>query len=311
MTTLKNVTLRQLSVFESVARHLSFTRAAQELHLTQPAVSMQVKQLEEQVGLPLLEQIGKRNYLTDAGRELQHYAREVAALLDEAGMVLAEMQGVQRGRLNIAVASTANYFAPRLLATFSTRFPGVTYSLDVTNRASLLRQLSENSNDLVIMGRPPEDMELAAESFMDNPLVIIASPDHPLAPRTGLQLRDLAGESFIVREQGSGTRIAMERFFAERGIALTTSMEMSSNEAIKQAVEAGLGLGLLSMHTLSLELEIGRLAVLDVAELPIMRHWYLVHRAGKRLSGAARAFKAFVLEEGREVLRQGRYVPLT
>lgn len=309
MASLKNVTLRQLQVFDAVARHLSFTRAARELHLTQPAVSMQIKQLEEQVGTPLLEQLGKRNYLTEAGSELHRYVRAVAALLDEAGMVLDEMQGVQRGRLIISVASTANYFAPRLLAAFSQRYPGVSYSLDVTNRETLLRQLADNTKELVIMGRPPEDMDLAAEPFMDNPLVVIAPPNHALTGRR-VHLRELQDESFIVREQGSGTRIAMERFFAERGVALSTSLEMSSNEAIKQAVEAGLGLGLVSVHTLELELETGRLAVLDVEQLPIMRHWYLVHRQGKRLSAVAQAFQRFVLDEAREVLDYARSLPV-
>lgn len=309
MASLKHVTLRQLQVFDAVARHLSFTRAARELHLTQPAVSMQIKQLEEQVGTRLLEQLGKRNYLTEAGVELHHYARAVAELLDEAGMVLDEMQGVRRGRLTISVASTANYFAPRILAAFSQRFPGVTYSLDVTNRETLLRQLAENTKDLVIMGRPPEDMDLAAEPFMENPLVVIAPPSHALAGGRRVRLRDLQDESFIVREQGSGTRIAMERFFAERGVNLSTSLEMSSNEAIKQAVEAGLGLGLVSMHTLELELETGRLAVLDVEQLPIMRHWYLVHRQGKRLSAVAQAFQRFVLDEALDVLTHAPLPP--
>lgn len=302
MASLKHVTLRQLYVFDAVARHLSFTRAAQELHLTQPAVSMQIKQLEEQVGTPLLEQMGKRNYLTEAGVELRQYVRAIAGLIDEAGMVLDEMQGVQRGRLTISVASTANYFAPRLLAAFSQRYPGVTYSLDVTNRETLLHQLADNAKDLVIMGQPPEDMDLAAEPFMENPLVVIAPPGHPLVDRKRLRLKNLQSEAFIVREEGSGTRNAMERFFAERGMTLSTSLEMSSNEAIKQAVEAGLGLGLVSMHTLELELEAGRLAVLDVEKLPIMRHWYLVHRKGKRLSAVAQAFKGFVLDEALAVL---------
>lgn len=299
---MRNVTLRQLAVFEAVARHLSFTRASEELHLTQPAVSMQIKQLEELVGSPLFEQLGKKNYLTEAGHELYHYAREIAALLDEARMVLDEMQGVKRGRLVIAVASTANYFAPKLLAAFSRRFPAVTYSLDVSNREALLRHLAENTKDLVIMGRPPAEVDLVAHPFMDNPLVVIAPPGHPLAGQPQVPLSALEKESFIVREPGSGTRIAMERFFAERGVALSTSMEMSSNEAIKQAVEAGLGLGLLSLHTLELELETQRLAVLNVEGLPIMRHWYVVHREGKRLSAVAQAFRDFMVEDAAALL---------
>lgn len=298
-----HLTLRQLKVFSSVARHLNFTRAAEEMHLTQPAVSMQIKQLEGNVGLPLFEHVGKQMYLTEAGREMYHYSRVIAQQIDEAESVIDALKGVQRGRLAIAVASTANYFAPRLLAAFSEQHPAVTISLDVTNREGLIAQLETNDKDLVIMGRPPAAMDLAAEAFTENPLVIIAPPAHPLVARTRIPLADLQQETFVVREQGSGTRIAMERFFSEQGVRLATGMEMSSNEAIKQAVQAGLGLGIVSMHTLGLELETKRLAVLDVQSFPIMRHWYVVHWRGKRLSPVAQAFKEFVLRHGAD------YVP--
>jgi len=290
-----NVTFRQLKVFEAVARHLSFTQAAQELHLTQPAVSMQIKQLEETTGLPLFEQLGKKTYLTEAGREMYQYSHSISALLNEAEEVLEQLKGVQTGRLNISVASTANYFATRLLAAFAKQYPGTSFSLDVTNRATLLHQLSHNEKDLVIMGRPPAEMDLITEAFMENPLVIIAPPDHPLAGRRNIPLAQLQAETFVVREPGSGTFIAMERFFTEHGVSLTTGMEMTSNEAIKQAVEAGLGLGIVSIHTLELELESGRLITLDVNMFPILRHWYVVHRKGKRLSPVAMAFKQFVV----------------
>ncbi|HEB98152.1 MAG TPA: LysR family transcriptional regulator [Thiotrichales bacterium] len=293
-----NITFRQLRVFGAVARHLSFTRAAEELHLTQPAVSMQVKQLEEVVGLPLFEQIGKKIYLTDAGREMARYGEAVIALLDEAELVFGEMKGLRRGRLHITVASTANYFAPRLLAAFCRQHPEVRVSLDVTNREGLLRALAENTTDLVIMGQPPAELDVEAESFMDNPLVVIAAPDHPLAGRRKIPLEVLAGETFLVREKGSGTRSAMERHFAEHGISLSTPMEMSSSEAIKQGVEAGLGLGLLSLHTLEMELALERVVVLDVESFPIMRHWFVVHRKGKRLSRVAEAFRRFVISQG-------------
>jgi len=292
-----NVTFRQLRVFEAVARHLSYTQAAQELHLSQPAVSMQIKQLEENVGLPLFEQIGKKIYLTEAGHEMFHYSRSIAGQLAEAEEVIQQLKGVHRGHLDIAVASTANYFATRLLAAFAHRYPDTTFSLDVTNRASLLRQLEDNTRDLVIMGKPPADMSLVAESFMDNPLVVVAPPDHPLAGEPNIPFERLARETFVVREAGSGTFIAMERFFEEHGIELATGMELTSNEAIKQAVEAGLGLGIVSIHTLELELEARRLVVLDVEHFPILRHWYVVHREGKRLSPVAQAFRAFVLDE--------------
>ncbi len=298
-----HITLRQLKVFEAVARHLSYTQAAHELHLSQPAVSMQIKQLEENTGLPLFEQVGKKTYLTEAGREMYHYCRRIAGELDEAEAVLEQLKGVQRGRLDISVASTANYFATRLLAAFARRYPGTSFSLDVTNRATLLRQLEDNEKDLVIMGKPPADMQLLAEDFMANPLVVIAPPDHPLAGEKRVPLRHLESETFVVREPGSGTFIAMERFFDEHRVSLTTGMEMTSNEAIKQAVEAGLGLGIVSIHTLELELEAGRLVVLDVEDFPILRHWYVVHRQGKRLSPVAEAFKTFVFEQAGALVR--------
>jgi len=297
-----NVTFRQLKVFEAVARHLSFTQAARELHLSQPAVSMQIKQLEENTGLPLFEQLGKQVYLTEAGREMKHYARAIAAQLEEAESVLEQLKGIHRGQLDISVASTANYFATRLLAAFARRFPGSSFSLDVTNRETLLRQLQDNEKDMVIMGKPPEERDLLAEAFMANPLVVVAPPEHPLAGGSAIALQQLQTETFVVREPGSGTFIAMERFFAEHGVQLTTGMVMTSNEAIKQAVEAGLGLGIVSIHTLELELEAGRLVVLDVEEFPIQRDWYVVQRKDKRLSPVAVAFKSFVLSEAGELL---------
>jgi len=297
-----NVTLRQLKVFEAVARHLNYTQAAQELHLTQPAVSMQIKQLESNIGLNLFDQIGKKTYLTEAGDEMYHYSRVIAQQLEEADEVIEQLKGVQRGRLTISVASTANYFATRLLAEFSKKYEFTSFSLDVTNRESLLQQLENNEPDLVIMGRPPADRGLIAEEFMKNPLVVIAAPDHPLVGEKEIPLARMQKETFVVREQGSGTWIAMQRFFAEHQVNLTSGMEMTSNEAIKQAVEAGLGLGIVSIHTLSLELETRRLAILDVESFPILRHWYIVHRQGKRLSPVADAFMRFVFDEGQKLI---------
>jgi len=294
---MKNISLRQLKVFEAVARHLNYTRAAEEFFLTQPAVSMQVKQLEEQLGVALFEQLGKRIHLTEAGKEVLAYARTIGQQLDEMETVLNRMKGMQGGRLRISVATTANYFIPTLLGTFSRRYPDVTVSLDVTNRETLLRQLTENIVDLVIMGQPPNGLDVEAQAFLDNPLVVVAPLEHPLAKKKSIPLARLQEETFLVRESGSGTRIAMERFFNERGMRLKTGMEVGSNEAIKQSVQAGLGLGLLSRATIEQELALKRLAVLDVADFPIMRHWYVVHRLGKRLSAAAETFKLFMLKE--------------
>ena len=298
-----NITFRQLQIFESVAQHLSYTRASEALHLTQPAVSMQIKQLEQSVGLPLFEQLGKKVYLTEAGQEFNRYAQTISTQLEELEQVVNEMKGLQRGRLTIAVASTANYFAPRLLATFCKQHGEVTVSLDVTNREQLLQALAENRADLVIMGQPPAEMDLVAERFLDNPLVVVASPGHPLASRSQIPLERLLEETFLVREQGSGTRSAVERFFAANHLALSTPMEMSSNEAIKQAVEAELGLGIVSLHTLGMELALERLVILDVVKFPIMRYWHIVHRSGKRLSLVAQAFQTFVKEEAAQLLK--------
>jgi DNA-binding transcriptional LysR family regulator len=292
-----HLTLRQLKVFEAVARHLNYTRAAEELHLTQPAVSMQVKQLEESLGVGLFEQLGKRIHLTEAGSEVLAYARTINQQLDELEAVLNRMKGMSGGRLRISVATTANYFIPTLLGSFSRRFPDVTVTLDITNRETLLRSLAENTTDLVIMGQPPAGADVEAEPFMDNPLVVVAPPDHPLAGKKKIPLKRLQEETFLVRESGSGTRIAMERFFSERGMRLKTGMEVGSNEAIKQSVQAGLGLGLLSRATIEQELALKRLVVLEIEDFPIMRHWFVVHRHGKRLSTAAAAFREFVLKE--------------
>jgi len=296
-----NVTLRQLSVFEAVARNLSYTKASQELHLSQPAVSMQVRQLEDEVGLSLFEKLGKQISLTDAGRELYHYSRSINRSIQEMAEVLESLKGVSRGRLLVAVASTVNYLAPRLLAVFHQRYPGIGLKLDVTNREQLLRLLEANAVDMVLMGQPPSAADLESEVFMDNPLVVVAPPEHSLVGERGIALERLTTEVFVMREPGSGTRQAMERFFAEHKISIRHGMQMTRNEAIKQAVRAGLGLSVVSMHTIELELATGKLAVLDVADFPIQRQWHLVYRRGKRLSPSAQAFRAFVLSEARSL----------
>jgi LysR family transcriptional regulator, low CO2-responsive transcriptional regulator len=297
-----NVTLRQLTVFESAARNLSFTQAAKELHLSQPGVSMQIKQLETSVGLSLFEQVGKKMYLTDAGREIFAYSRSIGYLLIEADNVIESIKGTKSGKLAISVATTASHFTTRLLAAFAKRYEGITLSLDITNRESLRRQLADNIPDLVIMGQPSEGMDVASEAFMLNPLVMIAPANHALSKQKAITLETFENEYFVVRETGSGTRSAIERFFKSQNVKFRTGIEMTSNEAIKQAVEAGLGLGIVSQHTLELELETKRLALLDVVDFPIERHWYVVHRSGKRLSPIAQAFRQFVLVEARQFI---------
>jgi len=299
------VTLRQLQVFESVARHLSHTLAAAELYLSQPAVSMQIKQTEAAIGLPLFEQVGKKLYLTEAGRELLHYSRGILQQLEEMESVFGEMKGLARGRMNIAVVSSANYFMPQLLAKFFQQHPGIQVSVHVANRDAVIKQLDENRADLAIMGRPPEGAEMLAESFLQNPLVVIASPAHPLARERHIKPAQLAQETFLLREPGSGTRSVVERFFTTYRVSPPSSMEMDTNEAIKQSVQAGMGLGIISRHSIELELETGRLAILDAEHFPIVRHWYIVHRKKKRLSGAAQAFRQFLLDEAEKLTAPG------
>ncbi len=293
-----NISLRQLRVFEAVARLSSYTRAAEELHLSQPAVSMQVRQLEDAVGLSLFERLGRAIVLTESGREIYHYSRSINRSLQEMEEVMEALKGVSRGRLQVAVASTVNYFAPRLLAVFHQRYPGITPRLDVTNREALVRLLDSNSVDIALMGVPPQDVDVESEAFMDNPLVVIAPPNHPLTGERAIPLARLASEIFVMREAGSGTRQAMERFFKEAGMPIRHGMQMTRNEAVKQAVRSGLGLSVVSLHTIELELETRRLVTLDVEGFPLQRKWYLVYRRGKRLSPAAAAFRDFVLHDG-------------
>ncbi len=290
-------TIRQLRVFECVARHLNYTRAAKELFLTQPAVSMQVKQLEEQFGVPLFERFGRRIFLTHAGQEILRHVHALTAQYEDLEDAVSRLKGRDSGKLRISVATTANYFVANLLATFSRRYPNVKISLDVTNRETLLHQLFENTVDLVIMGQPPDTSEFEAGIFMDNPLVVVAPPSHPLAQKRNTPIQQLVGQTFLVRESGSGTRVAMERFFAQHGISFNAGMELGSNEAIKQSVQAGLGLGLLSKDTVQMETALGLLVILDIEHFPILRHWYVVNRAGKHLSSVASEFKSFLLDE--------------
>jgi DNA-binding transcriptional LysR family regulator len=296
-----HTTLRQLKIFTIVAKLLNYTKAANELHLSQPAVSMQIKQLEGAVELPLFEHAGKQIQLTEAGREMYQYVKTIFQTFEEMEEVLDALKGLDTGHINIAVASTVNYFAPRLLAAFSRRYPGIDLSLDVTNRERLMGLLKNNEIDIVLMGLPPEDIELVYEPFMENPLVVIAPPGHPLSGQKGIQAKQLGEEVFIMREEGSGTRLAMERFFSEQSIPISTGMQMTRNEAIKQAVRAGMGLGVVSSHTIELEVETGRLVALDVVGFPLQRHWYMVYRKGKRLSPPARAFHDFVLAEAHRI----------
>lgn len=302
--TLRNVTLRQMKVFAAVARQLSFTRAARELHLTQPAVSQQVKLLEQAVGLPLFEKIGRRVQLAPAGEELLRYTEQAIELLREAAESLAAMRGLKRGVLKLGAVSTAKYFAPSLLSAFTPSYPEVTIKFTVGNRGEVIKLMAANEIDLVIMGRPPRELATIAEPFAKHPLIIIAAPDHPLAARRRIPLRQLATEQFLIREEGSGTRASMEHVFREHQVPFRVSMEVSSNETIKQAVMAGMGISFISAHTVGLELSAGKLICLDVVGLPIVRDWYVIHLREKQLSPIASAFRGFLLERGAQILRR-------
>jgi len=287
---MRHSTLRQLELFEAIARLGSFTRAAEELFLTQPTVSMQIKKLSDTVGMPLLEQVGKKIYLTDIGHELHKTCLGISEQIANFEMIAADMKGLKTGKLRLAVVTTAKYFAPRLLGSFCLQYPGVDVSLKVSNREKLLERLASNQDDLYILGQPPDGADVTAEAFLENMLVVIAPANHELAKKKRIPLERLAREPFLLREPGSGTRIATERLFDEKGYKLKMRMELGSNEAIKQAVIGGLGISVLSRHTLESDTPSKRFVVLNVQGFPIKRHWYFVYPAGKQLSIIARTF---------------------
>jgi len=295
---MKNATLRQLKVFETAARLLSFSRAAEELHLTQPAVSTQIKLLQQHAGVTLFEHLGKKVYLTPAGSELLRYSRAIIELFRQAGEAMAARQGISGGTLNVAVISAGDYFFPQLLAEFSRGAPGVKLNLGVFNREQLLQQLADNLTDLAVMVRPPRELDTIDEPFAPHPYVIVARPDHPLARRRRIPLQTLLQERFITRERGSDTWNSMEDGFGAQLAKLDVAMEIRSTETIKQAVIAGMGISFLSAHTIGRELDMRQLAVLDVVGFPVLLQWYVVHMRHKVLAPVAQAFKAFLLQRG-------------
>ena len=293
--------MRQLQVFDAVARHSGFSRAAAELHLSEPTVSMQVKQLSEAVGLPLFEQIGKQTFLTDAGRLLRATGAEMFDVWARLEMQVADLKGLKQGRLRISAVTTAKYVVPRLLGPFCQAHPGVEVAFEIGNRSAIIERLARNEDDLTVMGVPPRGMDMLSHPFAENPLVVIAPRGHALARGRRLAWSRLAGQPFLMREQGSGTRLAADRFLRDRGIHLNVKMEIGSNEAIKQAVAGGLGLSILSLHALGPDAAPRSLVALNVEGLPIRRHWYIVHPAGKRFSVLAQAFFAYLKAEGSHI----------
>lgn len=301
---MRNATIRQLQIFSVASAHMSFARAAEQLHLTHAAISLQIKQLEEVCGFPLFDRIGKKVFLTEAGDILLLHARQILQSLKDADASLMALKGLKGGRVTIAVTSTAEYFAPTLLTEFRKIQPDVRVRLLVNNREEVARLLLSNEVDLAIMGRPPVDMDSEAVSFAPHPFVMVAPASHPLAGRARVNVRDVASETMIVREAGSGTRSAMQEFFRENAIEPRVDMEMGSNEAIKQAVVAGLGISFISQHTLGLELSTGRLAILKVQGMPVTRRWFIVRHRSKHLTPALGAFWEFVLRFAPDYLKR-------
>jgi LysR family transcriptional regulator, low CO2-responsive transcriptional regulator len=291
-----HATLHQLKVFETTARHGSFTKAAEELSITQPTVSTQVKQLSQAIGLPLFEQIGKQLYLTGVGLELQATCREIFERLDNFEMKIADLKGAKQGKLRLAVVTTAKYFVPRILGSFCQHYPDIDISLQVTNHQKLTERMWENQDDLYILSQPPADIDLCSQAVLDNPLVVVARHDHPLANQKNIPIQRLQHEPFIMRESGSGTRQAVEQLFEKRRISVNVRLELGSNEAIKQAIAGGLGISVLSEHTLIPERTTGELLALDVRDFPIARRWYVAYLEGKQLSVIAEAFLQYLLE---------------
>jgi DNA-binding transcriptional LysR family regulator len=304
---MKHATLRQLKVFEAVARLLSFSRAAEELHLTQPAVSTQISKLEEHANNALFEQFGKKIYLTAAGTELLQISRAIIQQFEAAESAMAHFKGVSGGKLNVGVISAGDYFFPHLLMAFTHRHEGVTLNFTVHNREGLLTHITENLTDLAIMVRPPTDLETINQPFAPHPYVIVAAPDHPLVGRKRISRAALMREPFVVREKGSDTWNSMKEAFGGDLGQINIAMEIGSTETIKQAVIAGMGVSFLSAHTISREARNGSLCVLDVEGFPLMLNWYVVHRRTKRLTPVAQAFKEFLVDEGAALI--DRVVP--
>ena len=293
-------TLQQLRLFEAVARLKSYTRAAEELNLSQPAVYIQVKRLEESMGLPLIEQAGKKLLITRAGDLVYEAVVEVLSRLSSLHMSLSDMKGKVAGPLKIAAVTSAKFFLPHILGRFLRSYPDVQPQLTVTNRLRISERLAENQDDFVILGQQiPEDLDLAMHPFMDNPLVLAAHPDHPLRDRKNIPICDLAGERMLVREAGSGTRSATEELFDKAGLVMRPYMELGSGEAIKQAIMAGLGVSVLPLASLTLELRYGQIVLLDIENFPLHRTWHAAHLKGKQLGLTAKVFLEFLIEEGK------------
>ena len=301
---MKQATLHQLQILEAIAKHGSFTRAAEELELTQPTVSQQIKRLTQIIGIPLFEQLGKQIYLTAAGTQVLAASATISEKFAELEIAIDELKGLKQGRINLVASTTAKYFVPRLLGTFRRKHAEIELALHITNQEGVLARLARNQDDLYFTGRPPSDLDIELRPILANPLVVVAPSNHPLAGKTNIALKELATEPFIFREAGSGTRAVVEHFLAENRVAVDVVIELSSNEAIKQAIAGGLGISVLSQHSLDLETQNGLLTILNVEGFPIQRHWYVIYPTGKQLSVAAQTFLDFSIAEGRQIIEQ-------
>jgi len=304
MIRIRNATFRQLQVFEAIARNGSFTAAAEELHLTQPTLSMQAKKLTDIVGMPLYNQVGKKIYLTEVGQELLKTSKAVFDNLAEFQMTVSDIQGIKQGNLRISGVTTAEYFAPRILGSFCKQYPGINVALEVINRERVLERLEQNLDDIYIVGQAPSGSSIHRIPFLANPLVVLAPPSHPLANERNIPVKALGAENFIMREPGCGTYGSIGRLIKNRDFCFKGSMELGSNEAVKQAVIGGLGISMLSIYALTHELQSGELVVLDIQDFPIEDQWYLCYPKGKQLSVVAQVFLEYMLNEGRELTLQ-------
>lgn len=294
-------TLHQLEVFEAVARHGSFTRAAEALFITQPSVSTQIKQLTKSVGMPLFEQIGKTLYLTDAGKELYSTCNDIFERLDRFQMKIADFKGVKQGRLSLSAITTAKYFIPRLLGSFCQLYPDIDVSLNVINHQQITERMLANLDDIYILSQPPQEIDLHCTAFLRNPLVVLAKSDHPLAGQKNIPIEKLENEPFIMREAGSGTRLAIQQLLSKHKVSVSVKLELGSNEAIKQAIAGGLGISILSQHSLMSEIAMGELTILDVKHFPIEQRWYAAYLQGKQLSVIAETFLDYLLTESKNI----------
>ncbi len=297
-----HLTLQQLRLFESVSRLGSYTRAADELCITQPAVSIQIKRLEEQVGLALFEQVGKKTFPTAAGKTMYAASLDILSRVDDLKISIEELKGTVKGTLQMSVVTTAKYFLPKLLGVFLQQYPDVEPKLKFTNRARVIERLMNNDDDFVVMGQIPKDEKLETYPFLNNILGIVAHSDHPLANKKNITIEELANQRFLIRESGSGTRFVFDQLLQEHGVEIEPYMELGSSEALKQAVMAGLGIAVLSLHSVQLERDVNKLIVLDVKGFPLKRRWYAVHLKGKKLSLVAQTFLDYILEESHRVL---------